>query len=96
MHVGEQFVVVSKPPGIPVVPCVCNILESCLTCTAQVCPHKRGGDHAILLQALSSYTAVKATCSLNHCIRLIEALDGPLILLDSRSAQMCPYDSCRL
>ena len=36
IHVGEHFVVVSKPPGIPVVPCVCNILESCLACAAQV------------------------------------------------------------
>ena len=36
IHLGENFVVVSKPPGIPVVPCVCNILESCLTCAAQV------------------------------------------------------------
>ena len=35
IHVGEHYVVVSKPPGIPVVPCVCNILESCLACTAQ-------------------------------------------------------------
>ena len=39
IHVGEQFVVVSKPPGIPVVPSVCNILESCLACTAQVGSH---------------------------------------------------------
>ena len=36
IHMGDNFVVVSKPPGIPVVPCVCNILESCLTCAAQV------------------------------------------------------------
>ena len=36
IHLGDDFVVVSKPPGIPVVPCVCNVLESCLTCAAQV------------------------------------------------------------
>ena len=52
IHVGEQFVVVSKPPGIPVVPCVCNILESCLACTAQVCSHRACMIHSLQTSCL--------------------------------------------
>jgi 23S rRNA-/tRNA-specific pseudouridylate synthase len=36
VHAHEDYVVVNKPPGVPVVPPVDNILESCLACTAQV------------------------------------------------------------
>lgn len=33
---AQDFVVISKPAGVPVVPTVDNVLESCLACTAQV------------------------------------------------------------
>ena len=36
MHAADQYVVINKPAGVPVVPSVDNILESCLACTAQV------------------------------------------------------------
>ena len=36
MHVTDSYVVVNKPAGVPVVPSVDNILESCLACAAQV------------------------------------------------------------
>ena len=36
VHTHEDYVLVNKPPGVPVVPPVDNILESCLACTAQV------------------------------------------------------------
>lgn len=36
MHVTPSYVVVNKPPGVPVVPPVDNVLESCLACAAQV------------------------------------------------------------
>ena len=36
MHVAPSYVIVNKPPGVPVVPPVDNVLESCLACTAQV------------------------------------------------------------
>lgn len=36
MHAAPDFVVINKPAGVPVVPTVDNVLESCLACTAQV------------------------------------------------------------
>lgn len=35
VHAAEDFVVINKPAGVPVVPTVDNILESCLACAAQ-------------------------------------------------------------
>ncbi|BDA46168.1 probable mitochondrial RNA pseudouridine synthase Rpusd4 [Coccomyxa sp. Obi] len=35
VHAAQDFVVINKPAGVPVVPTVDNILESCLACTAQ-------------------------------------------------------------
>lgn len=36
MHAAPEYVVVNKPPGVPAVPPVDNILESVLACAAQV------------------------------------------------------------
>ncbi len=54
MHATQDFVIINKPAGVPVVPTVDNVLESCLACTAQVRLLHRRITHSPTYQASES------------------------------------------
>lgn len=49
VHDSQDYVVISKPPGVPVAPTVDNILECALTGAAQACQQAHG---ACMLQMI--------------------------------------------